>query len=366
MPQAVANGACRSANGAKPVRAGATVRRPRRPRRRRRRPTHRPRRRMAPCGPQGPLGRDGVDGVLREPRAGRGDDPTGEVRRRPTTRRSPSSTDGVAFDLPPDVTARIESAGGAASSQARRGADRIADVRPRDPGDRRARRTRGGGDDADRGPVPGPAGPGARGRARRAGAPEPACPGAGEDGRGDGRTAGRPAIPGRRRRRPGRRGPARRGARPGARSQLDADRALLETDNAALAQQEQALWREIETLRQYAALAARLDQLMADHVEGLQAADPTQGPRPAGRRAVRDPATAPGPAAPAGGRDPGLLRPAPHRTGQPRGHLGAARGDDHDRDGPARARRSPPSRRRIDRRLAIRVRGAWRRASVRP
>ena len=58
--------------------------------------------------------------------------------------------------------------------------------------------------------------------------------------------------------------------------ELDADRALLETDNAALAQQEQALWREIETLRQYAALAARLDQLMADHVEGLQATDPAR------------------------------------------------------------------------------------------
>jgi len=58
--------------------------------------------------------------------------------------------------------------------------------------------------------------------------------------------------------------------------QLDADRALLETDNAALAQQEQALWREIETLRQYAALAARLDQLMADHVEDLQTMDPAR------------------------------------------------------------------------------------------
>jgi uncharacterized protein YaaN involved in tellurite resistance len=58
--------------------------------------------------------------------------------------------------------------------------------------------------------------------------------------------------------------------------QLDADRALLETDNAALAQQEEALWREIETLRQYAALAARLDQLMADHLDTLQAADPAR------------------------------------------------------------------------------------------
>jgi hypothetical protein len=58
--------------------------------------------------------------------------------------------------------------------------------------------------------------------------------------------------------------------------ELEADRALLETDNAALGQQEQALWREIETLRQYAALAARLDQLMADHVEAVEAADPAR------------------------------------------------------------------------------------------
>jgi hypothetical protein len=58
--------------------------------------------------------------------------------------------------------------------------------------------------------------------------------------------------------------------------QLDADRELLEADNAAVAQQEQALWREIETLRQYAALAASLDQLMADHVDGLQGADPAR------------------------------------------------------------------------------------------
>ena len=58
--------------------------------------------------------------------------------------------------------------------------------------------------------------------------------------------------------------------------QLDADRALLETDNAGLAQQERALWREIETLRQYAALAGRMDQVLADHLDTLQAADPAR------------------------------------------------------------------------------------------
>ncbi len=58
--------------------------------------------------------------------------------------------------------------------------------------------------------------------------------------------------------------------------QLDADRALLEADNAALAQQERALWREIETLRQYATLAARLDELVADHLDTLHEADPAR------------------------------------------------------------------------------------------
>jgi len=58
--------------------------------------------------------------------------------------------------------------------------------------------------------------------------------------------------------------------------ELDADRARLEADNAALGQQEQALWREIEKLRQYAALAGRLDQLLADQVDTVEAVDPAR------------------------------------------------------------------------------------------
>ena len=55
---------------------------------------------------------------------------------------------------------------------------------------------------------------------------------------------------------------------------LDADRAVLEADNAALAQQERALWLEIETLRQYALLAGRLDDLVSDRVDAVASSDP--------------------------------------------------------------------------------------------
>jgi uncharacterized protein YaaN involved in tellurite resistance len=50
---------------------------------------------------------------------------------------------------------------------------------------------------------------------------------------------------------------------------LDADRGVLETDNAYLAQQERALWIEIQTLRRYVLLAGRLDELVEDKVEAL-------------------------------------------------------------------------------------------------
>jgi uncharacterized protein YaaN involved in tellurite resistance len=55
---------------------------------------------------------------------------------------------------------------------------------------------------------------------------------------------------------------------------LDVDRQTLEVDNAAIDQQERALWIEIETLRQYAFLAARLDDLVAARLEELATADP--------------------------------------------------------------------------------------------
>lgn len=57
-------------------------------------------------------------------------------------------------------------------------------------------------------------------------------------------------------------------------TELDADRAVLEADNAALAQHERALWREIETLRQYAFLAGRLDDLVTDRLDDLSRSDP--------------------------------------------------------------------------------------------
>jgi uncharacterized protein YaaN involved in tellurite resistance len=55
---------------------------------------------------------------------------------------------------------------------------------------------------------------------------------------------------------------------------LDEDRATLEVDNAGIDQQERALWIEIETLRRYAVLAARLDELVGEQVEAQRASDP--------------------------------------------------------------------------------------------
>jgi hypothetical protein len=54
---------------------------------------------------------------------------------------------------------------------------------------------------------------------------------------------------------------------------LDAAGQALEQDNAGLAQQERALWAEILTLRRYAALAARLDDLMVDRIASIEAGD---------------------------------------------------------------------------------------------
>ncbi len=56
---------------------------------------------------------------------------------------------------------------------------------------------------------------------------------------------------------------------------LDADRAVLETDNAFLAQEERALWLGIQGLRQYAVLAGRLDDLLEERIESLAERDRT-------------------------------------------------------------------------------------------
>jgi uncharacterized protein YaaN involved in tellurite resistance len=55
---------------------------------------------------------------------------------------------------------------------------------------------------------------------------------------------------------------------------LEADRQTLEVDNAAIDQQEAALWILIQTLRQYAFLAARLDELVSARLAELAATDP--------------------------------------------------------------------------------------------
>jgi len=55
---------------------------------------------------------------------------------------------------------------------------------------------------------------------------------------------------------------------------LEADRQTLEVDNAAIDQQEEALWILIQTLRQYAFLAARLDELVSARLAELASTDP--------------------------------------------------------------------------------------------
>jgi len=50
---------------------------------------------------------------------------------------------------------------------------------------------------------------------------------------------------------------------------LDEDRGRLEADNAFVAQQEGALWMEIQTLRQYVVLAGRIDDLLEARIEAV-------------------------------------------------------------------------------------------------
>jgi len=51
----------------------------------------------------------------------------------------------------------------------------------------------------------------------------------------------------------------------------------LQADNAAIAQEERALWTEMETLRQYAYMARTLDQALERRIDILAASDPARG-----------------------------------------------------------------------------------------
>ncbi len=51
----------------------------------------------------------------------------------------------------------------------------------------------------------------------------------------------------------------------------------LQADNAAIAQEERALWTEMETLRQYAYLARALDEALERRIDGLATSDPARG-----------------------------------------------------------------------------------------
>ena len=63
---------------------------------------------------------------------------------------------------------------------------------------------------------------------------------------------------------------------------LDAAGQALEQDNAELGQQERALWAEILILRRYAALAARLDDLIVERIASIEAGDESRA------RSLRD------------------------------------------------------------------------------
>jgi uncharacterized protein YaaN involved in tellurite resistance len=51
----------------------------------------------------------------------------------------------------------------------------------------------------------------------------------------------------------------------------------LQADNAAIAQEERALWTEMETLRQYAYMARTLDEAVERRIDSLAASDPARG-----------------------------------------------------------------------------------------
>lgn len=57
-------------------------------------------------------------------------------------------------------------------------------------------------------------------------------------------------------------------------AQLAADRAALELSYAAVDQQEAALWLVVQSLRRYAVLAERLDDLIEDWVDAVAGSDP--------------------------------------------------------------------------------------------
>ena len=58
---------------------------------------------------------------------------------------------------------------------------------------------------------------------------------------------------------------------------LETDRQTLEQDNAALGQQERALWTEIKTLREYAVLASRLDEILESRIAEIETRDRAHG-----------------------------------------------------------------------------------------
>ncbi len=112
---------------------------------------------------------------------------------------------------------------------------------------------------------------------------------------------------------------------------LTEGRLALEQDNAAIVAEQASLATEMETLRQYAFLAGRIDEKLAALIDEIAGTDDVpRGVAAPGRPACRETA-APGDPHPARRGDPGLPGPA-HRRGQQRGG-DSGRGFGHHHDG---------------------------------
>ena len=106
--------------------------------------------------------------------------------------------------------------------------------------------------------------------------------------------------------------------------------AELERDNAAIGQEQKALWSQMETLRQYTYMAEKLDSGTrgSDQPPGHRRPRASQGP-PGGHPLPR-PAPPPGDPHPARGRGAGICGTAGGGGEQPRTDPGRSNGDDHD------------------------------------
>ena len=111
--------------------------------------------------------------------------------------------------------------------------------------------------------------------------------------------------------------------------------AELEKDNAAIAQEQKALWSQMETLRQYTYMAEKLDTGPRGPDQPRRDRRPRACQGPPGGHPLPGPAPPPGDPHPAGGRRAGVRGAARRRGQQPRARpSGPHRNDHHGRGAP--------------------------------